>query len=132
MKYLKMIDDLMFAEGMSESDAQSTVAKVICCEYMLSEDEALEYLESQIEEPEKPTRWKDAIRIEKEVDGYKGSAGVMWIEDDGFNDPHWSAFISVPFKDARWNPCIGAKTQDEAVAQAERNLEYALSRCTMV
>lgn len=70
--------------------------------------------------------------VRAEVDGYTGSAEVMWVQDDGYNAPHYSAFISIPFKDSKLEYLHSCKTEAEAVEKATEALEYALSRCTLI
>lgn len=79
------------------------------------------------------SRWNDLPRIEATVEGNTGSAKVAFIEDDGYNAPHWSAFISVPFQDSKWEYLGGSSlTKEDAIAKAMNALEYRLSRCRLI
>lgn len=70
--------------------------------------------------------------VRSEIDGGKGSAEICWIENDGFNKPHWGAFIIVPFQDAKWQKYFSAKSEEEAIERGKRDLEYSLSRCALI
>ena len=40
--------------------------------------------------------------IKLEVCGHTGTAEIKWIPDNEYDVAHYAAFISVPFKDSRW------------------------------
>ena len=75
---------------------------------------------------------REKIKIEAEVDGYKGYGEILWIQDDGFNAPHWSVWTSVPYQDAKLN-IVGYKNMNkaEAIKRGKMMLEQRLSRCTL-
>lgn len=64
--------------------------------------------------------------------GYKGTGEIKWI-NDGYNVPHYSAFISVPFQDSRWcNLGVYKKGMvAKAVERCKQEVEMALDRCTL-
>jgi len=70
--------------------------------------------------------------IRSEVNGDKGSAEVCWIKNDGYNVPHWGAFITVLFQDSKWFKYFSCKSEEEAIENAKRDLDYRLSRCGMI
>lgn len=69
--------------------------------------------------------------VRAEVDGFKGTAEICRIENDGFNVPHWGIFITVPFQDSKWEKFFGEHTEEELIGYAKEHLEYRLSRCTL-
>ena len=64
--------------------------------------------------------------------GYKGTGEIKWV-NDGYNVPHYNAFISVPFQNSRWcNLGIYEKGAiSKAVARCKEEVELALNRCTL-
>lgn len=73
---------------------------------------------------------RKVIRM-KHDNGHEGSAEIAWIEDDGYNAPHYVAFIYVPFHDMK-KTFLGNCTEENAIEKAEHELEYALSCCEMI
>lgn len=69
------------------------------------------------------------VRIEMiDENDNKGTAEIAWIENDGYNAPHYSAFLTVPWQDSNWS-YIGNCSLEEAIERAKNHLEHALSRC---
>lgn len=67
-----------------------------------------------------------------ESNGYRGKGEIKWI-NDGYNVPHYSAFISVPFQNSRWNN-LGVYEKDaitKAIERCKEEIEMALDRCTL-
>lgn len=64
--------------------------------------------------------------------GFMGTGEIKWV-NDGYNVPHYSAFISVPFQNSRW--CnLGVYEKEaisKAIARCKEELEIALDRCTL-
>lgn len=68
--------------------------------------------------------------IEMEKDGFKGSAEIQWVENDGYNAPHYRIVICVPFK----NPSVVRtfrKDYESVLEYAKEELEGCLDRCTL-
>lgn len=65
-------------------------------------------------------------------DGYTGTADIRFIENDGFNAPHYSASIQVPFHDTQNIYLHDCHSLMEAIEKTKEHLAYALSRCTLV
>ena len=70
------------------------------------------------------------VRVEH--NGYKGVGEIKWI-NDGYNVPHYSAFISVPFQNSRWcNLGVYEKGAiSKAIERCKEEVEMALDRCTL-
>lgn len=64
-------------------------------------------------------------------DGYTGTADVIFVKNDGYNVPHYSANIVVPFQNPMNVYLHGCKSLEQAISKAKEHLEYALSRCTL-
>ena len=73
------------------------------------------------------------IGIEKELNGLKGYGEIAFIKDDGFNAPHWSVFVTVPYQESKWHYLGGSSlTQEEAIKRAEKDLQYSLESCIYI
>ena len=70
--------------------------------------------------------------VRVEYNGYNGKGEIKWI-NDGYNMPHYSAFISVPFQNSRWcNLGVYEKGAiSKAIERCKEEVEMALDRCTL-
>ena len=70
------------------------------------------------------------VRVEH--NGYEGVGEIKWI-NDGYNVPHYSAFISVHFQNSRWcNLGVYEKGAiSKAVERCKEEVEMTLDRCTL-
>jgi len=68
------------------------------------------------------------------VNGNTGGVEVRWIPDNKYSEAHYAAFISVPFKDGRWEHLfIYDKSKlDEAIEKAKSYLKSELRTCTLI
>ena len=67
-----------------------------------------------------------------ESNGYRGNGEIKWV-DDGYNVPHYNAFITVPFQNSRWcNLGVYEKGAiSKAIERCKEEVEMALNRCTL-
>ena len=70
-------------------------------------------------------------KITLTIKEHTGTALVKWLPKDQWNDGHYEALITVPYKDSRWESLFiyDEEALDKALDKALQQLKSALLLC---